>query len=311
MRVRINYIATINYMGTVMVPFFFSAILYCIGCKNSHKNSQLNTANNFASMMALKDSLTDFIKNDLGLLLSENYYCNWQENGNFNYYLYISKKDTIEAPSGFGAYRFLGTDTLKYCSIIEPFDEANYDFLLYKTTGTSATMLNDRLLTFRPEVFSFILLHEAMHVHLYKTQLANSLLYAQQEALCDITGNYGTVLLAKKYPSLINYSDALNQLDINEAIDSLINISIVQVNEKESQASIQNTYDMCYLQLKPLIDVMGDFHNDRYNYKINNAFLLRNSFYTSEYFNELDKCKVNNSQVSELNKLISIIQSNL
>lgn len=204
--------------------------------------------------------------------ISENYYTNWAKSELPNYFLYVSKSnDLISALDQQIPFKSFGHN-LKEAKIEKgKYEQMGYSTLLYRTYGTSSSLLSNHLLSYSKESLAFIAFHEATHKHITRN---GGKPYSIIEAVCDIVGNYGTLRLFNNQEGLSNRK-AKKQIKQIEKISSLINDLINK-----------NTNDVSQLnkEIKKLKKRRHKFKAERYDYEINNAYLLRNRSYTLHYF---------------------------
>jgi hypothetical protein len=206
------------------------------------------------------------------MTISKQYYTNWTNSEKPNYYLYVSRKDCLtnglQSQHPFKAFKHRLEDAK-----IEKtkYDKLGYSTLIYKTYGTAATKLSKHLLSYSNESIAFIAFHEATHQHIAKHGKTH---YSIIEAACDLVGNYGALQLSNKNKGLSNSKTKKLVKEI-ESISLKINNLITKT-----------TTD--YSDLKKEINTLkkgnNKFEIERYNYDINNAYLLRNRSYTMHYF---------------------------
>ena len=227
---------------------------------------------NSASKLKLIESVKAYCIDELNMTISKEYYTNWANSEKPNYYLYVSRKDSIinglEGQRPFKTFRHRLEDAkIKK----EKYDALGYSTLLYKTYGTAATKLSKHLLSYSNESIAFIAFHEATHQHIAKH---GSIPYSLIEATCDLVGNYGALKLSDKNKELSNNKTQKLVKDI-ESISLKVNNLITKITTDYS--AINN-------DINKLKKGTNKFTIERYNYNVNNAYLLRNRSYTIHYF---------------------------
>jgi hypothetical protein len=230
------------------------------------------------SKRCLLDSILKFIDRDLNLLVPASFYRDTMKEKTMYHYLYISYPDTIAAPAWFGSFKYLGTDSVKAYQLEKQYADSGYHTMVYKTAGTSAAMLNSRLLMYPNEGFSHIVFHESIHNHLRQSK--KKIPYEYEEALCDIVGVYGSELFYEKHK--------LKKTDFNEYKHALENIYAAfntcaqKINNKKGNP--QTAYKNCAYKIKQRFKAAVPYIDDRFNYKVNNAYLFRVKSYGANYF---------------------------
>lgn len=205
------------------------------------------------------------------------FYTRWENKSEKTYYLYISKSDTVSKPQGIPFFLFFGSEKYKADSAENVYKQMGYSTLIYATAGNSSALLSKPLLAYPPHSIAFIAFHEL--THRYKTKTRSRLSYNFEEAACDIIGNYVSISFFKWFsdihPEFKPYIDsALTQTEINENIYTIINNTI--------SGNISN--QRAEKHIEPLRSAFNPFQKDRFGYPINNAFLLRTSYYGKNYF---------------------------
>ena len=185
------------------------------------------------------------------------------------YYVYASYKDSLKSVFGDDAFKYFHHNAIgaKHCA--DSLKKIGYDIMLYKTAATSEAKFTERILDYEPGTIAFIMLHESVHRHRQNTK--SKLPYILEEALGDLTGN----LFSKSAVTI--KSDKKRQdkfIALNEKIYQVINKAIYNKLSKEK----------CTKKLRKLLKKGNNFQRDRFDYEINNAFLLRYTSYCKYYF---------------------------
>jgi len=224
--------------------------------------------------------LKSFAQEELGLSLKEKFYTDWEEKESLNQYLYVSLAEKILTPEGLPPYIHFGTDAEKAQKRKMELDSKGYHTLLYQTAGTSAAHLTRILLSYPLESLAFVVLHEAFHVHLDK--LKKNIPYEMEEAFCDVVGNWGAVLFAQNV-GIIDTPKAEQHKNLNEQIFKSILQHKQNIMTSET-SKFPEIYKSCEESMKKLVPSNNDFYKNRYLYAVNNAFFIRNYYYTECYF---------------------------
>ncbi len=208
------------------------------------------------------------IKDSLKIQPANNFYEEFSNSENPYIYLYVSSKDSIHSLSP-GKFFYYNHDLKKGEWKADSFSRAGYDVLLYKTAGTSASYLSSHLLNYDSISISFIMLHEAMHIHLVKA--GYKIAYEFEESIGDVVGNdYLHFLLPDKAHKKVK-----RFIKCNEKVYKKINKCLMQ----------KITNEQCQAKIYRITNKRGTaFQKDRYQYTVNNAYLLRFRDYTIHYF---------------------------
>ena len=241
-----------------------------------------NTSNLIASKydsLFISNTRTYILKT-LNFTPKDPLYQHWASSNNPYLYLYVSKKNKVETPdSAYKTFIFIGFDTVAANLKTSKIQDQGFDVFIYKTFANSNTELSDSLLNFSPEAISFIMFHEIMH-H-YKRANFPNLPYKYEEAAGDILGNYGTLYYANTNQNL-SIEKARLQLTTNEEIYRIMNESIDNING--GLFNISDVQNQCYHKIQTELRRCNSFQIYRFNYPVNNAFLLKNMRYSKEYF---------------------------
>jgi hypothetical protein len=223
--------------------------------------------------------LEDFADNELGLNLKRKFYRKWQKKEQQLTYVYTSRPDSIILPKDSGPFKYFGTDTLAARIHAIKSEEEGLDAMVYNTSGTSATLLTHHLLNYPKEAIIFIVLHEMAHVHRDKSAL--KIPYPAEESFGEFLGNHASLKFGEKYyPELI--PAIKKQRRIQEKIYQLLAEAETQV-QGISKAEKDTRYQAISAALKVILLEANVFQKERYNYPVNNAYILRNKFYYQWY----------------------------
>jgi hypothetical protein len=215
--------------------------------------------------------------NELDMKISSSFYTRWASNENPNIFVYVSNKDSLYSPlkSYFLPFGNISEEEAKVKTV--EYYEKGYDVLIYKTYGTSGTQLSHHLINYSKPSIMFIGFHEATHQHIGRVV---SLPYIYIEALCDLIGTQGSLAYAKIH-SIENYQTTKRFVDKLESFGKHINDCILSAkkNDIDLPRKIENLR-----QVINSIPKDETFLIERYDYEINNAYLIRNETYTKYYF---------------------------
>jgi len=237
----------------------------------------------YSPQLDLIDGIKWYCRKSLGMELGSQFYTHWEESDGFLHYLYVSKKDKVSVPDGIEEFFYFGTDAKAARVAASDFQLKGYHTLVYRTAGTSATLLNKMLMSYPMNAIALIVFHEALHVHLrlIKKDIPLSL----EEAAADVLAKY----LSKDYQKFddkIRRRSLKRTIKIMERIYKTINSSIEDLSERQHQQKW--IFNRCYKRIKRALRKANVYQKTRFSYPINNAFFVRNSYYCQYYF-ELEK----------------------
>jgi len=210
--------------------------------------------------------VTALIHDSLKLNVGEDFYTRFSENDSMFSYVYVSRKDTISKVTD-GAFIYFGNHPFDAKIKADSFTKAGLDVLVYQTAGTSGAFISKRLLEYEDISIAFIMIHEAMHRHIANSH--STIPYEFEESIGD--------LIANSFCGWFSGASVKIYFDFafrNEEIYTLINRCRKGKLSKEK----------CDKKIKSQLNEATLFQKDRFGYIVNNAYLLRNSFYTKRYF---------------------------
>jgi hypothetical protein len=228
----------------------------------------------------LINDLKKFFFRETGTELKGEFFTKWNESEKPYLYLYVSLPDKVERPEEMkSSFIFCKNDQDLANSEDSSYRAKGYQTFCYKTFAMSAAFLNKRFLSYTDETKSFIVFHELLHN--YFSQLHVKIPYEFNEALSDVIGNYGTLKYSNDTHKL-NSALVKEQININEKIYQCMNSFINKINNKP-QKKIKY-YRKCRKFIHSELKHATEFQNDRFNYFVNNAYLLKNMYYCRYYF---------------------------
>jgi hypothetical protein len=196
-------------------------------------------------------------------------------------YIFTSSADKIERPAK-PKYSVCDFDSIRLTSGYHPmgYENSNTEtFFYYKSDQNASTKVTKKFISYPREAKFFIMFHELMHNYINQKKL--KMPYDFEEAVCDIMGNYGAMALAKD-DSLIDLSLSRQQVSVNEKIYRIINRYMIKVNHQPEKRAIYHSD--CYNLLQKQLKKANAFQKDRFDYTVNNGFLLKNKNYSANYF---------------------------
>jgi hypothetical protein len=257
--------------------------------QNKVQNKEL-TPYEINSLKLIRE-IEHFGRRELKLKLHHHFYTQWQEVEQQNTYLYVSRADSILLPPHTDAFQFFGTNTITAKLAADSITNAGFDAMIYRTSGNSAVRLTHQLLNYPQEAIIFIVLHEMAHVHSNQKKL--KIPYSAEESFGDFLGNIAGEYFVRKYhPELI--ASFTKQKETHESLYKLFknmerNAQGISTSEKAS------IYSSAQTQLNSILVSANKFQHDRFSYTMNHAYILRNRYYYTWYFEF--KClnsKINN-----------------
>ena len=203
------------------------------------------------------DSVKKFILKEFKGRMRGNQYTQWDNDTAPNYYIYFSKTQQVAWP-----YRI-----------------AKSNFTTFYYCGHSVTRLNKRFAGYAKDAQCFIMFHELMHNYLegYNTKLP----YEFNEAVGDVLGSYGSLEFSK-FLSQEEGKEFKKQIEINEGLYQCFNECIAGINSDSSHPD--KYWIICRSKINSYLPFMNSFQKDRFNWPVNNAYLLKNSNYCKNYF---------------------------
>lgn len=276
------------------IVYFVLVILVVIQTHSFSQNTQAKNNLTYNEKISLKliREIEHFGRRELKLKLHQHFYTQWQEVEQPNTYLYVSRADSIVLPPNTVAFQFFGTDALAAKLKADSITKAGLDAMIYRTSGNSAVRLTHQLLNYPQEAIIFIVLHEMAHVHSNQKKL--KIPYSAEESFGDFLGNVaGEIFVRKYHPELI--TDFIKQKDTHESLYKLFknmerNAQGISTSEKAS------IYSSAQKQLNSIIVSANKFQHDRFSYPMNHAYILRNRYYYTWYF----EFKCLNSRINNL-----------
>ena len=227
------------------------------------------------------DSVKRFAAMEFGVTWSGFYYTEWLPDADGPYgYLYVSDSAAVRAPAGFsGSFIFTGSDEAYSARAAAEYQARGYHTLPYRTFANSATQLSRTLLSYPRSEIVFIVAHELTHNFLIQEKIP--LPYQFEEALCDVIGTACAFRFSARYHSL-DTTALRTQTTRNEAIYRQVN----QYTERISRnpQAVRSLNRSCDSAIHALLHGADSFQKTRFDYPVNNAYLLRNSLYAKHYF---------------------------
>ncbi len=241
--------------------------------------------NERAEKLHMIDSLCNFIRAEYGFHIPDDFYQKFDTRKDSMFcFLYTSRSERVEPVDPKHLYYWYFDKEDSALAKSAEMQARGYETLIYKTTGTSAGLLSEKLLSYPPEAIAFIVLHEAVHVEVRSRNYMG--FYNYEEALCDAFANRAAMVFAEQ-SGLLSKDALLHQQQIFENAYRMINNSRFFVNDATA-AEKPALFKKCEQNLSSLTANANQFQKDRLLYPVNHAFFLRMECYAEHYFEMQD-----------------------
>lgn len=234
----------------------------------------------YREQIALVRAIEHHCSTVLNMQLSDSFYRSWELFDSYMYYLYVSHPDRVEVPAGLPPFFYFGADGIRARRAAESYQAKGYQTLVYQTAGTSATRLSRALMSYSMEAIALIVFHEAMHVDIRERGIKIPI--AIEEAAADVMAQYAAKAFQQD-------SDLIQRRELRQRIRTMERV-YKAVNKATEDAQYWGEEDRdlvlnrCYKRIKRALRKASDYQEQRFNYPINTAYLLRNSYYSQYYF---------------------------
>ncbi len=226
----------------------------------------------------LIDAVKKFIVSESQFNLGKRFYTRWSKTNKPYINLYISSSDKVESPINV-TYTGFGTNEEAAHEQAAKHEALGHHAFVYKTYATSSAELNERFISYPEEAKYFIILHE--FIHHFIRDLRWRIPYEFEEAIGDVVGNYGSIEFMQQFEAA-NLKSINKQKSRNERIYKVINKTTEVINRKPGKANELNL--KCQKRIERVLRHGDQFQKDRFGYPVNNAYLLKNRFYSENYF---------------------------
>jgi hypothetical protein len=226
----------------------------------------------------LIDAVKKFIVSESQFKLGKRFYTRWSKTNKPYINLYISSSDKVESPINV-TYTGFGTNEEAAHEQAAKHEALGHHAFVYKTYATSSAELNERFLSYPEEAKYFIILHE--FIHHFMSDLRSRIPYDFEEAIGDVVGNYGAIEFMQQLDDA-NLKSIHKQKLRNERLYKVINKTTEVINRKPGKANELNL--KCQKRIERVLAHGDQFQKDRFGYPVNNAYLLKNRFYSENYF---------------------------
>ena len=276
------------------------ALLVC------HLSSSAQDSTNLAKykpQTQLIDSIKRFIATDLKINVQSNFYTRWKEpsSDSMFIYFYISPPDRVERDTTYKIPWTFEKDSQAVATARE-MTAKGFHTLVYRTAGTSNTLLTPKLLSYADEAIAFIVFHEVVHQNLQK--MGGPVHYNYEEALCDVIANMACVRFAET-THLMDIHAAEKQRDVFERSYAFLNKerSILDTMQQQNKPAL---YQLCTSTISTLTADANQFVKDRMVYEVNNAYFLRIADYSLNYFKIKKLFDVSSSFTDIVNRIVDL-----
>lgn len=232
------------------------------------------------------EELKKFAFKEIGVELTGDLYTQWVKEEKPYIYLYVSLPDKVQQPVELTSpFIFFGADEIAANEKALELQLSGYHTFCYKTYANSSARLSTRLLSYPREAISFIVFHE--FIHNYIEQQFVKIPYEFNEALCDVVGNYGTLKYSQSTQN-VNLMATENQIRTNEKIYMCLNTIILKLNKNSYKVNnpkkVLALNESCNKIIHDILKKCNAFQKDRFDFTVNNAYLLKNEYYCKNYF---------------------------
>jgi hypothetical protein len=226
----------------------------------------------------LVQNVKNFVGREAGFTLAKTFYTAWSKSEKPTVVVYVSLCDKVRSIDD-KVSRYFGVDEDVAKTTAGLHESAGHHVFIYKTYATSVAELNNQFISYSNEAKCFILFHE--FIHHFRRDLRLAVPYEYEEALGDVVGNYGAMEFHKEFGSL-DSKRLRSQRLLNEKIYKIINKTSVTIDRKPEEADVLNS--KCQKRIEKLLMDGNSFQKDRFAYHVNNAYLLKNRYYSEKYF---------------------------
>lgn len=226
----------------------------------------------------LVQNVKKFMVNEARFALANAFYDKWSKSEKPTLVVYVSLREKVRSIDE-KAYRYSGINE-GFAKKLASLHESNgHHVFIYKTYATATAELNNRFISYSNEAKCFILLHE--FIHHFKQDLSLPIPYEYEEALGDVVGSYGAMEFQKAFGGL-DSKRLTSQRLLNEKVYNIINKTSVTIDRKPERADALSS--TCERRIEELLIEGDSFQKDRFAYHVNNAYLLKNRYYSAKYF---------------------------
>lgn len=237
-----------------------------------------NAHSSSADSLLFMNNVKQFAFKETGFIPTGDFYTKWATLEKPYLYLYVSRADSVKQPQQFTSpFIFYDSNETLAVSKTIILRDSGYHTFCYKTYANSSARLNNRLLSYSHDAVAFIVFHELIHNYINEYHI--KIPYEFNEALCDVIGNYGALAYAS---TQADRRAVQLQLKNNEHIYRCLNSTISKINRYPTKTISLNV--KCTQAISHILKTCNSFQHDRFDYPVNNAYLLKNQYYCRNYF---------------------------
>lgn len=233
----------------------------------------------YVTQLELIDGIKNYCRKKLGMQLGSHFYTNWEMSEGLLYYVYVSKSDEVRVPEGVDQFLYFGTNVRAARQFSDSYEAKGFHTLVYRTAGTSATLLNKTLMSYPMDAIAVIVFHEALHVHLRINRRTIPL--SIEEAAADVLAKYISIDY-RKIEDKINRRKLNRTLKTMERIYKVVNTNSEKLSKEGKEQEL--IFNKSYKKIKKILRKSNIYQKNRFSYPVNNAFFIRNNYYSKYYF---------------------------
>lgn len=227
--------------------------------------------------ISLIESLIAYAKEHMELSLKKDFFSEWSENEDYHYYLYVSEADKVACPKGVKEYIDFGTDKEAAEKKQKEFVDQGMHTLIYKREGAHDFTLTNSLLGYSNECIALLIFHEASHQHFAKKA---KLSLELEEAACEVMGTFGSKFFAERFDE-VDSKKVKKIIKLLEKTYRVINETTLGISA--DAAENDKLYRRLEAKLFSSFNKCDSFIQQRFIHPVNNAYLLKNQFFSKRY----------------------------
>jgi len=246
---------------------------------------------------------------EFGYAFNSKLYTKWESGPTPYLCLFVSDAKKVERAPGFAnpqyEYPFV------YCKSesdgerkLNQWQQKGFHAYIYKAYANSGCTLNSHFLGYTNETKCFIVFHELLHNYIFDEKI--NIPYDLHEALGDVIANYATLNYCQ-ISTQMNIGTVKKQSKVNEDLYRCFNKCILKINNGSKKVDALHT--KCNKQVQKILQNADQFQKERFDYKVNNAYLLKNMNYCLNYF-LLQKVLIKQGSIKKLLELIKTLPAN-
>lgn len=228
--------------------------------------------------------LVRFYQARSGLVLKETPYRKMSSDDSAHIYVYVSNNKKVENTlKHAGYFLYCKHDLKKAQKLDSTYSNVNECFTF--TTQTHGPMdMNTELLSYRKETQAYIVFHDLTHTLM--SQMKTKPTYSIIEATCDVVANYLCREYALANKNVLNLRTVDAQIMLNENFYKSLNNLIAKINDGQGPKDV--AIGMYNRDLTRFLKTADEYQKKRFSHKVNNGYLLKNSYNSLRYFDLKD-----------------------